>query len=55
MLFERIDKIILIDFVKIMLIVRTFRIHTFMESKVFAVFDVNKGMITLRTSERIGL
>ena len=52
MLFERNVKNILAE---IMLIVRTFRIDTFVDSKVFAVFDVNKGMITVRTSERIGL
>lgn len=55
MLFERIVKNILVDLAEIMLIVRTFRIDTFVDSKVFAVFDVNKGMITVRTSERIGL
>lgn len=55
MLFERIVKSILIDLAEIMLIVRTFRIHTFVDSKVFAVFDVNKGMLTVRTSEGIGL
>ncbi len=51
MLFERIVKNILVDLAEIMLIVRTFRIDTFVDSKVFAVFDVNKGMITVRTSE----
>lgn len=40
MLFKRIVKIILVDLAEIMLIVRTFRIHTFVDSKVFAVFDV---------------
>ena len=55
MFFERIVKIILINLAEIMLIIRTFRIHTFVDSKVLAVFDVNKGMITVRTSERIGL
>lgn len=54
MFVNRIEKILFVHFFKIMKIVRTFRIDTFVDSKMFAVLNVNKGMITVRTFQGIG-
>ena len=44
-------QVFFIDFFEIMEIERAFRINTFVDHKVFAVFLMNEGMTTMRTPE----
>jgi hypothetical protein len=44
-------KVFFINLFEIVEIVRTFRIYTFMDDKVFPVFLANKGMLAMRTLE----
>ena len=41
-----------IDFLKIMKVIGTFRIYAFMKNKVLSVFLVNKRMTAMRATQR---
>ena len=47
-------KVRLVHFRKVVEIVRTLRVHAFVDDKVFAVLLVNKGMAAMRTLEMKG-
>ena len=44
-------QMLFINLFEVMQIVRAFRIHAFMDDKVFAVFLVNKAVIAMRALE----
>lgn len=48
-------KVLLINLFEVVEIVRTFRIYTLMDNKVFAIFYVRKSIATVRTTQSIRL